>query len=66
MMGKTESDAGAQSSIDHELAAVLPKDNRPWWKQHHLLKLNLSIGSILMFCTPEYPDFLCGPTKSLL
>ncbi|EKG10305.1 Sugar/inositol transporter [Macrophomina phaseolina MS6] len=39
----------APASVDHELAAVLPKDNRPWWKQRHLLKLNLSIGSVLMF-----------------
>ncbi|KAL1632976.1 hypothetical protein SLS56_003263 [Neofusicoccum ribis] len=48
-MGKSKPGAGAQSSVDDDLAAVLPKDSRPWWKQSHMLKLNLSIGSLLMF-----------------
>lgn len=32
-----------------ELANV-PRDDKPWWKQSHLLRLNWHIISLVMFC----------------
>jgi hypothetical protein len=37
-------------TVGHELAAVLPKSNQPWYNNGGLLKLNFCIASIIMFC----------------
>lgn len=42
---KAETDA-----IGHELLAVLPNDNIPWYKKPHLLRLNFSLLSLVLFC----------------
>jgi hypothetical protein len=37
-------------NVGDELAAVLPEDSRPWYKQTHLFKLNFIICSLVLFC----------------
>jgi hypothetical protein len=36
-------------AVGAELAAVLPNDGIPWYKKPHLLRLNFSIISIVLF-----------------
>ncbi|EXJ90827.1 hypothetical protein A1O1_03932 [Capronia coronata CBS 617.96] len=42
--------ATASRSVGATLSSVLPQDARPWYKQRHLVKLNLSIAMIY-FCS---------------
>jgi hypothetical protein len=44
------SSAPGSKAVGDELAAVLPKIEKPWWKRMHLVKLNLCILSLLMLC----------------
>lgn len=38
------------NAIGKDLLAVLPNDNIPWWKKGHLIRLNFSILSLVLFC----------------
>ncbi|KAG8672723.1 hypothetical protein FPOAC2_06126 [Fusarium poae] len=40
-MGSPTNNKGAAAAVGTDLAAVLPDDQRPWWRVPHLLKLNL-------------------------
>lgn len=44
------SDAAHAKAIDAELIAVLPADKRPWYQKSYLLRLNLCILSLVLFC----------------
>jgi hypothetical protein len=37
-------------NVGDELASVLPKDSKPWYRKAHLLKLNFTILSLVLFC----------------
>jgi hypothetical protein len=37
-------------TVGPELAAVLPQDGQPWYKNRGILKLNFCILSVVMFC----------------
>ncbi|RDW80351.1 hypothetical protein BP5796_05049 [Coleophoma crateriformis] len=40
--------AGAQS-VGRDLAELLPRDGKAWWKKRHLLSLNMMLFSAMMF-----------------
>ena len=49
--------AAHDKAIDSELLAVLPTDKRPWYRKSHLLKLNLCILSLVLFCKCDDSQF---------
>lgn len=64
-----------------ELAAVLPKDGLPWYKQKHLIKVNFCVLSLMLFsgsngfdgslqngllALPWWRDFMNDPTSAWL
>ncbi|KAJ4177873.1 hypothetical protein NW767_014994 [Fusarium falciforme] len=68
------------NAVGEELAAVLPNDG-PWYKQKHLIKLNFSILSLIMFSSsngydgslmngllalPQWHGFMDSPTGAWL
>lgn len=68
-------------AVGPELAAVLPKDDTPWYKKPHLLKLNLSIFCLVLYSSAngydgsmmnglqalhEWGRFMGGPTGAYL
>lgn len=42
-------------TVGPELAAVLPQDGQPWYKNRGILKLNFCILSVVMFCKNTFP-----------
>ncbi|OJJ95040.1 hypothetical protein ASPACDRAFT_127506 [Aspergillus aculeatus ATCC 16872] len=48
-MGSSKEDISEKPTAGDELAAVLPAGDRPWYRQGHLLRLNLIILSLVMF-----------------
>ncbi|OAK96923.1 general substrate transporter [Phaeosphaeriaceae sp. SRC1lsM3a] len=72
---------GAERSVGAELAAVLPNDDRPWYRVPHLLKLNLTLlvplisagavgydGSMMngLQSLPQWRNFFGKPDGALL
>jgi MFS family permease len=55
-MGIFKSSSSGRKTVGAELAAVLPDDPRPWFKQPHLLKLNFCILSLVMFSSANGYD----------
>ena len=53
-MGLSTVDASKSKAVGDELATVLPKDSRPWYKQRHLLRLNFCIISLVMYCKYQH------------
>ena len=41
-------------TVGPELAAVLPQDGQPWYKNRGILKLNFCILSVVMFCKATF------------
>ena len=63
-MGFSSADANHNKAVGDELAAVLPQDAQPWYKQSHLLKLNFCIISLVMYCkSSSFPPFPRGSTR---
>ena len=60
-MGFSTANASKSKAVGDELAAVLPQDSRPWYKQRHLLKLNFCIISLVMYCKYQHfpPHMMC-------
>jgi hypothetical protein len=48
-MGSNQADTTSAPAVVDQLAAVLPSAAVPWWKQRHLLRLNLIILSLVLF-----------------
>jgi MFS family permease len=48
-MGSNQADTTSAPAVVGQLAAVLPSAAVPWWKQRHLLRLNLIILSLVLF-----------------
>jgi hypothetical protein len=48
-MGAPKIQLNADDTVGRQLAPVLPADGRPWYRQAHLLKLNFSILSLMLF-----------------
>ncbi|RAL07920.1 uncharacterized protein BO97DRAFT_428847 [Aspergillus homomorphus CBS 101889] len=58
-MGSTKEDIGGKPSAGDALAAVSPAGDRPWYKQGHLLGLNLIILSLAL---DQWKIFMNNPT----
>ena len=60
-MGFSTVDASKSKAVGDELATVLPKDSRPWYKQRHLIGLNFCIITLVMYCKCHYfpPHMMC-------
>jgi MFS family permease len=67
----------ASKGVGLELAAVLPKDAPPWYKQSHLVKLNFTLLCLILFSSangydgsmmnglqalPQWQEFMGVPT----
>ncbi|GAB1198743.1 general substrate transporter [Aspergillus pseudonomiae] len=55
-MGTTKADNTNKPAGEEELAAVLPADRPAWYKESHLLRLNLIILSLVMFSSANGYD----------
>jgi MFS family permease len=55
-MGRRNSEANDRKAVGKDLAAVLPDDTRPWYRQSHLIKLNFCILSLIMFSSANGYD----------
>ena len=58
MAGKNVNQTKAKHTIGSQLASLLPSDGLPWYKQGHLIRLNLIVISLVCLCKflPLYPD----------
>ncbi|OQE25364.1 hypothetical protein PENSTE_c006G08208 [Penicillium steckii] len=76
-----EADTSSKPAAVDLLAAVIPQDSKPWWKQGHLLQLNFIIISLVMYSSAngydgslmnglealtQWKDFMDHPTGSWL
>ncbi|RGP72007.1 hexose transporter [Fusarium longipes] len=46
----------ANDTVTHQLASVLPFDERPWYRQSHLLRLNSIVFSFVLFASANGYD----------
>ncbi|WQF79377.1 Putative major facilitator, sugar transporter, major facilitator superfamily [Colletotrichum destructivum] len=81
MFGKPKAASGKSQSISPELAAVLPNNDTPWYKQKHLIWLNFYCIFLAFLCAangydgsmmngllalPQWHSFMDHPTGSWL
>ena len=45
----------ANDTVAHQLASVLPSDERPWYRQSHLFRLNSIVFSFVLFGKSSLP-----------
>ncbi|CAI7672294.1 unnamed protein product [Penicillium manginii] len=55
-MGAKGADASSKPAEEDRLAAVLPPNLTPWWKQGHLIQLNFIIISLVMYSSANGYD----------